>query len=157
MDKAFFSSHDYDSEVGTFQINIEEVTGDVTALKLALATLRTATNALVIAQIDHAGFIDITWNTPSPTTDPFGQREIKWQLVVSEAVTGNKYASNEIPSADLALLENGSPYLVKSGAVVVTAAAAAVNAWITAFEAVAFSPAGNAISVWDLYQVGRNI
>lgn len=157
VDTAFFGSHDYDGEPAGFQINVAEITGDVAALTTAIATLRTATNGLVIAEIDRAGFTDVTWNTPSPTTDPFGQREIKWQLIVTEAVTGNKYAANEIPCADLSLLENGSPYLVKAGVTVVTAGAAAVNAWVAAFEAIALSPAGNALSVWDLYQVGRNI
>lgn len=157
VDTAFFQSHDYDNELGSTAINVAEITGDVAGLTTAIATLRTALNGILIAQIDKSGFTDITWNTPSPTTDPFGQREIKWQLIVNEAVTGNVYAANEFPSADLSLLENGSPYLVKNGVVVVTAGAAAVNAFISAFEAIALSPAGNALSVKDLYQVGRNI
>jgi len=157
VDQAFFAVHDYDGEPSSTSINVDEITGDVAALTTAIGTLRTALNGIILGGIDKAGFTDIVWDTPVSVTDPYAQRETKWQLVVQEATTGRKYAANLIPMAKLSLLENGSPYLVKSGVVVVTAGAAAVNAFISAFEAIAKSQSGNALSVWDLYHVGANI
>lgn len=156
VDTAFFALHDYDGEPSGFSINVDEITGDVAGLTTAIATLRTTTNALLLAGIEKTGFTDITFDTASPTLDPYGQRETKWQIIVVDA-NGKKYASSELPCAKLSLLENGSPYLVKGGSVVVVAGAAAINAWITAFEALAKGPDGAALSVWDLYHVGRNI
>ena len=157
VDQAFFNVHDYDGEPSSTSINVAEITGDVAALTTAVATLRTAINGIILGGVDKTGFTDITWDTPVVITDPYAQRETKWQVVVVEATTGRKYAAGTIPMAKLSLLENGSPYLVKSGIVVVTTGAAAVNAFIAAYEAIALSQAANALSVWDIYHVGANI
>jgi len=157
VDQAFFGVHDYDGEPSSTSINVAEITGDVATLTAAIATLRLGINGIILGGIDKAGFTDITWDTPVSITDPYAQRESKWQLVVQEATTGRKYAANLIPMAKLSLLENNSPYLVKQGVVAVVAGAAAVQAFIDAFEAIALSQSGNALSVWDLYHVGANI
>jgi hypothetical protein len=157
VDTVFYGFHDYDGEPSSTSINVAEITGDVAALTTAIANLRTAINGIILGGADKSGFTDITFDTPVPITDPFAQRETKWQVVVVEATTGRKYAANLIPMANLALLENNSPYIVKAGSVVVVTGAAAVNAFITAFEALALSQAGLALSVWDIYHVGANI
>jgi hypothetical protein len=110
---------------------------------------------LTIAPVSKASQTDIIFDTETVPTDPFAQREIKWVVIVQDA-SGNKFKANEIPTANLDLLESGSKYLVKSGVVTVTAAAAAVNAFITAYEALALSQSGEALTIVDVYQVGRN-
>lgn len=160
VDSVSFSTHDYDGEPSGFQINVADVTAaNHDALVTALAALRTATLALMQdGGIDKVAINEITWNTPVTVTDQFAQREIKWQVNVVEAVTGRKYASIQIPMAALTdFLLSGNPYIVKAGVVVGNTATTAIADWVTAFEAVAKSPSGNALSVWDMYQVGRNI
>lgn len=156
VDTAFFGVHDYDGEPSGFSINVAEITGDVAALTTAIATLRTATDGIILGSIDKTGFTDITFDTPSVNNTPFSQRETKWQVIVIDS-NGKKYAANEIPMADLSILENNSPYIVKGGSVVVVAAATAVQAWVDAFEALARSSSDLALTVWDVYHVGRNV
>jgi len=159
VDKVSFGVHDYDSEPSSFQVNVTDITGaNHDATTALLATLRTATNALILGGIDHVAMNESLWNTPVPVTDPLAQRESKWQVTVIEAVTGRKYASIEIPMANLAsFLLGGSPYIVKSGTVTGDDTGGEISDWIAAFEAVAKSPSGASITVWDIYQAGRNI
>jgi len=159
VDKATLGSHDYDSEPSSFQINVADITAaNHDGLVTALATLRTATNALTLGGIDKVQLAETLWNTPVPTTDPNAQREHKWQVVVVEATSGRKYATIEIPMANYEdFLIGGSPYIVKAGTIVGNVTGTSIADWVTAFEAVAKSPSGLALSVWDMYQAGRNI
>ena len=159
VDKVSFGVHDYDSEPSNFQINVTDITGaNHDATTALVATLRTATNALMLGGIDHVSLNESLWNTPVVNNDPLSQREHKWQVVVIEAVTGRKYATIEIPLANLAaFLLNGSPYIVKAGNVTGDDTGGEISDWIAAFEAVAKSPSGAALTVWDMYQAGRNI
>jgi len=160
VDKVTFATHDYDGEPSSFQINVTDVTAaNHDALVTAIGTLRAAATALMQSGgIEKTMINEVTFNTPIVATDPFAQREIKWQVVVVEATTGRKFASLEMPMANLAdYLLGGSPYIVKGGVVVGDDTGTQISDFITAFEAVAKSPSGNALSVWDMYQVGRNI
>jgi len=160
VDKVTFATHDYDSEPSSFQINVADVTAaNHDALVTAIGALRLATTALMQSGgVEKTMINEATYNTPVVATDPFAQREIKWQVVVVEATTGRKFASIEIPMANLAdFLLGGSPYIVKGGVVVGDDTGTEISDWITAYEAVAKSPSGNALTVWDVYQVGRNI
>lgn len=157
VDTAFFSTHDYDGERAGFNINIAEITGDVATLTTAVATLRTATTAIMAdGGIEKTGFTDVTYNTPVPVTNPFAQRETKFQITVVDT-NGDRFASNEIPMADLSLLQNGSPYIIKGGVVVGDDTGSVISNFVTAYEAIALSPGGLAVTIWDMYQVGRNI
>jgi len=157
VSKATFSSHDYDDENSSYQINVEEVTAvNFAAIQAALTTLRTATDGITIGNIGKLTLTDVMFNTFSPVTDPFAQRETKWQIVAVD-VSGNVFAANEVPIANLGLLENGSPYIVRNGDVVVVVGATEVQAFVNAFEAIAKSPSGEALVIKDIYHVGRNV
>lgn len=156
QDQTYFSWHDYDGEPARTTFNTVEITAANLDAQATLATtLRTTLNALTLSPVEQLVITDTGWDTVIPVTNPFAQREIKW-VIIAQDVSGNKYKSNEIPMANLDLLENNSKYLIKSGNVVVTAAAAAVNAFKDAFEAFAVSNAGEALTIIDMYQVGRN-
>lgn len=155
-DYASFSWKDYDSEKSSTSINVAETTElTLAAQNIAIEALRTAMNALTIAPVSKSSQTDIIFDTEVVPSDPFAQREIKWVVIVQDA-SGNKFKANEIPTADLDLLENGSKYLVKGGVVAVTAAAAAVTEFVTRYEAIALSQSGEALTIVDMYQVGRN-
>ena len=155
-DFASFSWYDYDSEKSGTSINLAETTElTLAAQNSAITTLRNAMDDLTIAPVSKASQTDIIFDTPVVPTDPFAQREIKW-VVIAQDASGNKFKANEIPTANLDLLENGSKYLVKSGVTTVVTAAAAVNAFVSAYEALALSQSGQALTVVDIYQVGRN-
>lgn len=156
QDQTYFSWHDYDGEPSRTTFNTVEITAANLDAQATLATtLRSALNALLLSPVEQAVITDAVWDTVIPVTDPFAQREIKW-VVIAQDVAGNKFKSNEFPMANLDLLENNSKYLIKSGNVVVVAAAAEVQAFKDAFEAFAVSNAGSALVIIDMYQVGRN-
>ena len=156
QDQTYFTWHDYDGEPARTTFNTVEIDEtNLVAQAAAANALRTAINALTLAPVESAMITDRIWDAVTTINNPFAQREIKWVVIVQDA-EGNKFKANEFPMADLDLLENNSKYLVKSGNVVVTAASAAVQAFITAYEAFAVGNTGLALSVWDVYQVGRN-
>lgn len=156
QDQTYFSWHDYDGESSRATFNTVEITDANLAAQATLATtLRTTLNALLLVPVGQAVITDNIWDTETVVTNPFAQREIKWVIIAQDA-EGNKFKSNEFPTANLALLENNSKYLIKQGNVVVVTAAAAVSAFKDAFEAFAVSNAGSALTIVDMYQVGRN-
>ena len=156
QDQTYFTWHDYDGEPARTTFNTVEIDEtNLVAQAAAANALRTAINALTLAPVESAMITDRIWDAVTAISNPFAQREIKWVVIVQDA-EGNKFKANEFPTANLDLLENNSKYLVKSGNVVVTTAAAAVQAFITAYEAFALGNTGLALTVWDVYQVGRN-
>lgn len=159
VDKVNYATHDYDGEPTGFSINVADVTAaNHDALVTAIATLRTAVVGLTLGGIESSMIAEKTFNTPIVITDPLAQRESKWQLVVVEATTGRKYATTEIPMANLAdFLLGGSPYIIKGGVVVGDDTGTEISDFVTAYEAIAKSPNGNALTVWDMYHVGANI
>jgi len=151
-----FSLQDYDGEPSNVTINLVELTAaNLDAQQTLITTLRAAMNAIILGVVNKSVASDIGWDTFTQTTDPFGQREIKW-VIIAEDTVGNRFKSNEVPLADLSLLENGSKYIIKNGAVSVVAGAALVQAFKDAYEAVAVSNAGLAMTIVDMYQTGRN-
>lgn len=151
-----FGWKDYDSEGSKTSINIAEVTElTLAAQSIAVGNLRTAMDGLTLAPVSKATLSDELYNTEVIPTNPFAQREIKWVVIVQDA-SGNKFKANEIPTADLDILEGGSKYIIKGGVVTVVGAATEVNAFITAYEALALSQSGEALTIVDMYQVGRN-
>lgn len=156
QDQTHFGFHDYDREPSSMTVNTVEVTAlNLDAQVTAAQALRTAINGLILGGVEQVTVNDNIWDTVVPVTDPFAQREIKW-TVISQDTSGNRFKSNEIPMANLALLENASKYIVKNGSVTVVAGAAAVQAFIDAYEAYATSNDGEALTVIDIYQSGRN-
>jgi len=156
QDQTRYSWHDYDGEPSSMQVNTVEITAANLDAQATLATaLRTALNAITIGVVEQAVISDNIWDTVAPTTDPFGQREIKWTIIAQDTA-GNKFKSNEVPTANLVLLENGDKYIIKNGNVSVVAGAAAVTAFKDAYEAFAVSNAGLSLTIIDMYQSGRN-
>lgn len=155
MSQANFGYRDYDGERGSTSINTVEITSaNFDAQQTLVDDLRVAMNALTLEPSDRVVITDDVWNTLVFSTDPLAQREIKWAVIVSDGTT--RYKANEIPIADLSILENNSKYIVKNGAVSVVGSATEVQAFITAYEAVARTRTGVALQVVDVYQVGRN-
>lgn len=151
-----YSWSDYDGEPANMTINTVEITAaNLDAQQTLLTTLRTAMNEITIGVVNKSVVSDIGWDTNTLTTNPFGQREIKW-VIIAEDTAGNKFKSNEIPMADLALLTGNQKYIIKGGAVSVTDPDGFVAAFKTAYEAVAVSNTGLALTIIDMYQVGRN-
>jgi len=156
MGSAQFTWYDYDSERGGSSINTVDLTGANFDAQAGFVTaLRSAMNGITLVSVSKATISDVNWNNAVPVSDPQAQREIKWVVIVSD-INGNKYRAMEIPIANLDLLENNSKYIVKQGIVTVTTGAAAVQAFVDAFEDVAVDRFGNALAVWDVYQAGRN-
>jgi len=151
-----FSYQDYDGEPSNVTINLVELTAaNLDAQQTLITNLRLGINGIILGGTNKSVASDIGWDTFVGTTDPFAQREIKWVVVV-EDTAGNRYKSNEIPMANLALLEGGSKYIIKNGVVSVVTGAAAVTAFKDAYQAVAVSNAGLALVIVDMYQAGRN-
>lgn len=151
-----FSWSDYDGEPANMTINTVEITAaNLDAQQTLLTTLRTAMNEITIGVVNKSVVSDIGWDTNTLTTNPFGQREIKW-VIIAEDVNGNKFKANEIPMADLALLTGNQKYIIKGGAVSVTDPDGYVADFKAAYEAVAVSNTGLALTIIDMYQVGRN-
>lgn len=157
QDFASFSLKDYDGERSGMRVNTVEITAaNIDAQVTALGTLRTTSEALMLQGWYDVQLTDGVYAANPSVTDPFSQREHKWVIIV-EDTAGNVYKANEIPCADLSILENGSKYIYKNKAVAITGAAAAVTAFVTAYEATAKDNAGGALEVVDIFQAGRNI
>lgn len=151
-----YSWKDYDDEAANMSVNTVEITAaNIDAQQTLLTTLRTALNDITIAVVNKSVLSDIGWNTLAPTTNPFGQREIKWVIIVQDT-NGKKFRSNEVPTADLSLLTGNQKYIIKNGNVAVTDPDGFVADFKAAYEAVAVSDTGLAIVITDMYQVGRN-
>jgi len=156
QDYSTFSWSDYDREPAHMTVNTVEITAaNLDAQQTLLTTLRTAMNDITIGVVSKQVVSDIGWDTLTPTTNQWGQREIKWVIIV-EDTAGNRYKANEIPTADLSLLEGGDKHIIKNGIVSVSDPDGFVADFKAAYEAVAVSNAGLTVSITDMYQVGRN-
>jgi len=156
QDFGAFTWYDYDNEKSTMQVNTVEITElTLAAQSTALGTLRTAMNDITLAVVSKASLTDNLHDTKVVPSNQFAQRETKWVIVCQDSA-GNLFKANEIPTADLALLEGGSKYIIKGGAVSVTDPDGFVAAFKTAYEAVAKSQAGLSMTIVDMYQAGRN-
>lgn len=156
QDFGSFTWYDYDGEKSSTQVNVAEVTElTLAATATALGTLRTAMNDITLAVVSKSQVTDTLFDTKVVPTNQFAQRETKWVIIVQDA-SGNIFKANEIPTADLSLLEAGSKYIVKNGVVSVSDPDGFVADFVTAYEAVALSQSGEALTIIDMYQVGRN-
>lgn len=156
QDFGSFTWYDYDDEKSTMQINTVEITELTLAAQVtALGALRTALDNITLAPVSKLGVTDNLYDSKVLPTDPFAQRETKWVIIAQDSA-GNLFRANEVPTADLGLLEGGNKYIVKGGTVSVTDPDGYVADFVTAFEAVAKSSAGLALTIMDMYQAGRN-
>lgn len=161
-DQAKFSWYDYDSEASHFSVNTEPITAaNFAAIATATEDLKNAAIGLMVTgmlcakDVVYAVVNDL--GKPVPAS-PLAQREIKW-LVTGQVPGTDRFYGFEMPCADLTLLEDHQKYIWKNGIINVTVAGSVtkVNAFATAFEAIAKSPTGEALELWEIKQVGRNL
>jgi hypothetical protein len=149
MGKWNYGIIDHDSEGSNVGVNIADLNaGNIAASLVELAALRDAIDAVILGtprtEQVIASTADIAGVAPA---NGFAQRETKW--LVSGVDTQGLSSTLEIPTANLALLPNGSGVL-DIGAGVGLALATALNAvWL--------SRAGNAVTVSRIIHVGRNL
>lgn len=143
------SYRDYSKEISTFAVYCAELSAaNFAAVGAQLQTLGTATNALSLGQPAKSTLIaQINTISAAAPSDVNAQRERKWLVRYTDDVTNQIYTL-EIPCADLAgnLAANSD---------MADPTSTEWAAWITAFEAVAKSWQGNAVSFLDAQHVGR--
>lgn len=154
-DTVVFSADDNGSENTSMTVHIADITAaNHDATVTAIATLRNAMLPLMKGGWDKSAIREVTYDTPVPNTDPYAQREIKWAIIV-QGISGDPYLGNEMPMANLDLLESGSEYIIKNGDIVVDDTGGDIADFVTAYEALATNQAGGAIVIKDMYFVGR--
>jgi len=142
---------DYSGEKSSLHFNVTALTagnfvavnGDIVDIGLAIADLTLGA---------FAGFrttSEFSSSNPTPPTDPYAQRELKWLINYRDVTTGELY-SMEIPAADLT--DN-----LLAGTDKADLTSTDWAAFVTAFEAAAKSPVGNAVEVVSAFVVGRNL
>jgi hypothetical protein len=143
---------DYDSELSNVQIyhdllssaNFTTLTGLLVTMYAAMDLLQTGTPSAYRFANDYP------LAPANPPSDPYAQREIKWRVDYHDNVTGEPFYIT-IPCADLSLLDPNDRAHAHIGD------ADKVDAFVTAFNAVAKSPRGNAVTIDEITAVGRNI
>lgn len=142
---------DYDSETADFAIYHDVMTSaNIVALQAAVVTLYQAADAICTGTPMAYRFENLYTLTGTPPTDPWSQREIKWRVDYHDAVTGDKHRT-ELPCADLDNLDPDDRSHAHIGD------AGAVDAFVTAFEAIVKTKVGNAVVVDEITAVGRNL
>lgn len=141
---------DYSEEISSLSFYVQQINagnlvatqGQINAIGLALLDL--TLGALKNTQT----ILEFSASNPTPPTDPYAQRELKWLVSYRDNVTLREYQI-EIPCADLTdnLLANTDK---------ADLASTDWAAFVTAFEAGAKSLDGNAVTVLDAFVVGRN-
>lgn len=89
-------------------------------------------------------------DTPSLPANAFAQRETKLLVTYADNVTARKYTFT-VPGPDLSLIAQTGTDVVDHTSNIYAAAL------VTAFEAGAYSPLGNAVTVVGMRIVGRNV
>jgi len=141
---------DYGGERSTFGIWIPTLNaGNIAAQTTLLGDLKTATDAITLGNASKYQIIasDVDLSN-SPASSVYAQRENKWLVGFSDNVSGAS-GTVTIPTADLNLLATNSDQADMSDA--------AIIAFIAAYEAVAQTNTGHALTVNYMRFVGRNI
>lgn len=140
---------DHDNESSSVGVTIVDLNaGNIAATLALLVTLETAIDGIIDGVKSKEQVIAVTtdFSAVAPA-DGFVQRETKWLVTGVDSAGFN--TSLELPCADLSLLPSGSGVLDIS--------AGAGLAFVNALEAVWISKQGNAVTVNQVYHVGRNI
>lgn len=146
-----FQQTDYDGEKTTFGINHVALTaGNYAATETLLDSLRDAMAAITLGTVSETRYGNTDLLSITLPSDQAAQRELKW-LVAYHDTTSLKRYSVEIGCADTDQLDPNDRAHAEIGD------AGLVDAFITAFEAVAKSPTGGACVVDEITLVGRRI
>lgn len=134
------------------QIAITTLTaGNVAAQQALIATLESAQNAIILGtEVKTDLSFARVKNGASRPANVLAQRENKWVVRYHDATTFQKFRV-ELPTADLSLLPLNSDFVDISTGLMGT--------YVTAFEAVAKSPADptHSVVVDSVQFVGRNL
>jgi hypothetical protein len=146
---------DYSDELSSCTFNVSPITvGTITALLAEFASLRSATDAIVLGvRASDTVVMDKTVGSASRPTSAVAQRELKW-LVRYHGVDDGKKWTCEIPTPDITLTDVLIP-----GTDIVDLTQTEMAAFVTAFET-AVRPPGNDTSLVVIDQivlVGRNL
>lgn len=143
------SMTDYDAETTVFRVNTTPISAANFDAQLALqVALGNAINGITLGTLQKIVYgNEIT--SPGVCNDPLAQRENKWLIRYRDDVTGEPYRL-ELGTADLTKLDPNNRGFAQMGD------GAEVDAFVTAFEAYALSPEGNAVTVTSIQFVGRN-
>ncbi len=143
---------DYGGEKSSFQIPVLDYNAaNFDANEALVLNLRNAIAGLTIGlEVKQVRSHSSTGAGSGQSSDVAAHRELKWLVTFSDDVTGKNY-QREIPCPDL----TASTLLQDIGGNANTANAE-WSSFITAFEAVALSEDGNAVSFVGARYVGRN-
>jgi hypothetical protein len=148
---SYFSQIDYDSEVTSFNIHHVALTaGNFAATETLLDSLRDAMAAITLGNVSKTRYGNEDLLSITPASAVTAQRELKW-LVSYHDITSLLRYSVEIGCADTDQLDPNDRAHAEIGD------AGLVDAFITAFEAVAKSPTGGAVVVDEITLVGRPV
>lgn len=118
------------------------------------AAFRTATQNISLGDLVRDRWCgDVTAYAKSVPTDPNAQRERKFLFIWEDTVTFVR-GRIEVPVADLSL---PNLFLAGGNTDELDLSQPEIAAWITAFETLARTPDGNALTVLDGFAVGRNL
>jgi hypothetical protein len=146
-----FSQLDYDSEKTTFGIHHVALTaGNYAATETLLDSLRDAAAAITIGTLCQTQYGNVDLLSITPASAEAAQRELKWLVSYHDTTSLVRY-SVEIGCADTDQLDPNDRAHAEIGD------AGLVDAFITAFEAVAKSPTGGAVVVDEITLVGRPV
>lgn len=158
---------DRSGELSNVGVNIGPVTaGTLPGYLTTTGNLKTATDAITLGVIakDEMKVFSNALSAALPVS-PWANRETKFLVRYADVTAFFDDPTNaipnegfgrihnlEIPAPDLALTD-----LLQAGTDFVDLEQTAIAAWITAFEAVALSPANGSVEVVSIEIVGRNI
>lgn len=144
---------DYDEEVSIVSIDGPEFETDGSDFVLMRGYQETLRTAIKNVSLGTEKVYHETYSTDlvgvSPPEEQGAQRELKWLVLMHDAVN-NKKLRIQIPCADTSLLDDENRQQMDMDAVEWTALKAAI-------EAYAESPYGNAVVVDKAILVGRNL
>lgn len=141
---------DYGGERSTFGVWLPTLNAaNIAAQTTLLGTLKTATDAIVLGNPSNysiiASQVDLSG---APAGSVYAQRENKWLVSFTDDVSGAS-GTTTIPTADLTKLAANSDLADMADSDII--------AFIAAFEAVAQSNTGHAVTVNKMRFVGRNL
>lgn len=140
---------DYDAETTVFRVNTTTLSAAnfdaQVALQVALGVAIAGITLGTLQKIQYGNEI----SSPGVNNDPYAQRENKWLIRYRDNLTGEGFRV-ELGTADLTMLDPNNRGYANIGD------AGAVDAFVTAFEAYALSPNGNAVTIDSIQFVGRN-
>jgi hypothetical protein len=123
--------------------------GNFAAQATAEGNYLTALAAISSLNVYKTMFGNQSRNSPkNPPTDMSAQRELQWGVVYVDVVTGQIFTHRIGGPVLTANLKPNSDHA--------DLAATDIAAYVTAFEAYALSPAGNAVTLTDIVVVGKN-